>query len=98
MNEKSIASVAGPAPSARRCRPAEPLAIGREVLDVLIDEIAECGLGRRLPANWMLAPVNPAFRLADPCVRIRLHDKGLAKDVTFTSYLRSPFATRPPVN
>ena len=62
---------------------------------MLIAEIAKCGLGRRLSANSVLAPVDPPFRLADPGVRIRLHDKGLAKGAAFTSYLTFPFATRP---
>jgi len=30
--------------------------------------------------------------------RIRFHDKALAKDMTFTSYVSSPLASRPPVN
>jgi hypothetical protein len=48
--------------------------------------------------NWIFALVDATFGFADPGIRIRFDDKSLAKDVTFTSYLSPPLASRPPVN
>src|SRR5690606_20278751 len=78
--------------------PAENLAIGCKIAGVLINQISECGLGASPPTDRIFTLVDPAFGFASPGVCVRLHDKGLAKNVSFTSYLSSPLASRPPVN
>jgi len=65
---------------------------------MLVHQLAERRVRGGLPANGIFALVDATFSFADPGIRIRFHDKNLAKDVTFTSYLSSPLASRPPVN